>query len=612
MQRVVLTGKMGAPEELKIAGRRKTGWAVGLTLLASAAAAGVYLLVSEFLVSGWPPGGPAGGGDRSPDQQKSGYAFINVAPSLGIDRTLAAGSPEKFYILENVGSGAGILDYDGDGLLDLFLANAGWIRDGKLQPGPGIALYRQLPGFRFEEVSSEAGLQFTGWGTGVAVGDIENDGDLDIFLGTLDQPLLFRNEGCGKFTECARISGLDAPGYTTSAVFLDYDRDGDLDLYVARYVEFDFDNLPNQGRPCIKNDVLISCGPTLHVPVPHLLFNNKGGGKFEDVTHQAGLADQYGPYGLGVASGDLDNDGWPDIYVTNDTTANFLWHNRGDGTFEEIGIESGCSLGENAQGQSGMGVDIADADGDGRMEIFVANYSEEYNAYYVNLGENSFADRTYASSLNKGCFLTMGWGSKFIDYDHDRALDLFVVNGHVMPQANQFNPSLQYEQPILFYRGDGSGNFHRIDQELGPDITQPRAHRATPVCDIDGDGDLDILVTVLDEPPLLLLNQVGQERRSLILRLRGSRSNREGIGARIELRSGGKTHIREITRGGGYLSASDAIAHFGMGDLARADSIRIIWPSGTVDHLGPLAAGVTYLVQEGGIILSREEHSTIR
>jgi enediyne biosynthesis protein E4 len=546
------------------------------------------------------------------DRPDLGRPFVDVGPALGIDRVLAAGSPEKLYILENVGSGAGILDFDLDGLPDIFLANAGWIREGKILPGPGASLYRQLPTGRFEEVSARAGIRFDGWGTGVAVGDIDGDGAPDIFLGTLDLPRLWRNEGDGAFTERAAASGLDRPGYATSAVFLDYDRDGELDLYVTRYVEFDIRKAPNDGRPCIVNDIPVSCGPTMHRPVPNLLYRNRGGGRFEDVTEKAGMGRQALPYGLGCAAGDLDGDGWPEIYVSNDTSANFLWHNLANGTFEEVGIEAGCALGENAQGQSGMGVDLGDADGDGRPEIFVANYSEEYNAYYRNLGGLSFEYRTAQSGLNEGCWLPMGWGSKFIDYDQDGALDLFVVCGHVHPRARELNPALTFEQPILFYRGDGAGHFTRVDETLGPDVTRARSHRSTPVADLDGDGDLDILITVLDAPPVLLMNRVGQAKRSIILRLRGTSSNREGIGARVELTAGGRKGMREMTRGGGDLSASDAIVHFGLGDPEAAESVRIVWPSGRVDTLGPLPAGITYTIEEGGKVLARTPHAPSR
>jgi hypothetical protein len=533
---------------------------------------------------------------------------VDVAAERGLDRILASGSAEKLFIIENVGSGAGILDFDGDGSLDVYLANAGYLQEGKILPGPGTALYRQLPGGRFEEVSARAGVRYDGWGTGVAVGDVDNDADLDIFLGTLEIPRLYRNGGRGAFAEDARAAGLAVSGFATSAVFLDYDRDGELDLYVARYLRFDPADPPNRGRPCLENGVPISCGPTLHPPLPHLLFRNLGGGRFEDVTARAGMEEQDGPYGLGVAAGDLDGDGWTDIYAANDTTANFLWHNEGNGTFREIGIEAGCALGENAQGQSGMGVDLADADGDGRLEVFVANYSEERNAYYQNLGGNSFADRSSSSGLSEGSFLTLGWGTKFLDYDQDGALDLFVVNGHVHPRAHELNPALSYEEPILFYRGDGAGRFRLAGAELGPDAGRPRAHRGAAVADIDQDGDLDILVTVLDSRPVLLLNRIGERHRSLIVRLRGVKSNREGVGSRLELLAGGKLQVREITRGGSYLSSSDAVAHFGLNDLPQAESLRIAWPSGRTDSLGPLPGGATYLIEEGGKILSRTPH----
>ena len=570
--------------------------------LAAAGTAALGLMVWAFLPRGArDSGGMTGQGTVL--QQKGG--FVDVAAERGIDRTLASGSPEKLFIAENVGSGAAIFDYDGDGSPDIFLANAGYLREGKLLPGPGSALYRQLPSGRFEETAARAGLLYDGWGTGVAVGDIDNDADPDLFLGTLDASRLYRNGGDGTFAECARAVGLWVSGFATSAAFLDYDRDGELDLYVARYLRFDFADPPNRGRPCLENGVPISCGPTLHEPLPHLLFRNRGGGRFEDVTAPAGMGKQDGPYGLGVAAGDLDGDGWTDIYAANDTTANFLWHNEGNGTFREIGIEAGCALGENAQDQSGMGVDLGDADGDGRPEIFVANYSEERNSYYRNLGGNSFDDRSSSSGLEEGSFLTLGWGTKFIDYDQDGALDLFVVNGHVHPRAHDLNPALSYQEPILFYRGDGAGRFRLAGAELGPDAARPRAHRGAAVGDLDGDGGLDLLVTVIDSRPVLLLNRIADRGRSLIVRLRGVKSNREGIGARLELRAGGKSQVREITRSGSYLSSSDAVAHFGLGTFPRAEGLRIAWPSGQVDTLGPLPAGATYLIEEGGKVLSR-------
>ena len=578
----------------------------GRTIAVLAGAGAAVLAASWFLVfCRHGDEAPAAG---VPSSAKKAVAFVDVAAELGLERVLAAGSAEKLFILENVGSGAAFLDFDGDGLVDIFLSNGGWIRDQKLLPGPGIALYRQLSGGRFEDVTEKAGLHYTGWGTGVAVGDIDNDGDPDIFLGTLDHPLLWRNEGNGRFSDQTQEAGLDIPGYATSSVFLDYDRDGDLDLYVTRYVEFDFAHLPNGGNPCMENDIPISCGPTMHPPVSNLLFRNRGDGRFENVTEASGMGNQVGPYGLGCAAGDLDDDGWPDIYVSNDTTANFLWHNLRNGTFEEIGVEAGCALGENAQGQSGMGVDLGDADGDGRLEIFVANYSEEYNAYYRNLGGMSFADKTYASGITEGCFLTMGWGSKFIDFDQDGALDLFVVNGHVHPRAGELKSSLSYEQPILFYQGDGNGRFLRVDASMGPDVNRPRAHRAAPVADLDGDGDLDILITVLDARPVLLRNQLDPKGGSLIIRLRGTASNREGIGARVDLTAGGRVQMRQMTRGGGYLSSSDAITHFGLGSLPRAGAVRISWPSGKVDNLGPLDARTTYTIEEGGRIVQKVPH----
>jgi hypothetical protein len=551
-----------------------------------------------------PRGPEASGPAKEAPVLPAARPFADKAPSAGIVRPNACGSPGLMYIFENIGSGAALFDFDRDGRLDAFINNAGTTaveesrpKKIRLIPGPGTSLYRQLPNGKFEDVTEKAGVRFDGWGTGAAVGDVDNDGDLDLFVGAYGRSRFFLNKGDGTFADATSAARLDRPGYATSACFVDYDRDGLLDLYVVNYVVFDLDHPPNEGEPCSQHGVMISCGPTMHDPMNDVLYHNRGNGVFEDVTARAGMSHQPGAYGLGVAAGDLDRDGWPDIYVTNDTQANFLWHNKEDGTFEETGLYSGAALSESAQGQSGMGVDLGDFNGDGWLDIQVSNYSEEPSAYYENLGDGTFADKSAPSGIAMATFMQLVWGTKALDYDQDGDLDFVIVGGHVHPLAADLAPGLSFEQRILVFEGDGKGDFKEVGAAMGEPINVRRNHRGLAAGDVDGDGDLDLFVTLLDGPPLLLMNDTAKGN-SIAFVLEGSRSNREGIGARVELLVGGKKQVREVTRGGSYLSSSDAPAHFGVGPAGKVDEGEIRWPSRAVTKLKDLPAGRLYLVRE--------------
>ena len=545
--------------------------------------------------------------------------LTDVASALGLATSIPAGTPEKILIVESIGSGCAIVDLNLDERPDVLLGGGGRIQDGRAVGGLGLLVYLQLADGRLEEVSRRLGLVGDGWVTGLAIGDIENDGDPDVFVGTLGEPLLFRNDrptdASGaepRFVECGRASGLSQPGFASSAVFLDFDRDGVLDLFVGRYVQFDPAAPPFLGQPCREKGVPVACGPTLHEPASPLLYRGVGNGRFEDVTERARLRARPAAYTLGAQAGDLDGDGWPDLYLANDTQANHLWRNRGDGTFEEVALEAGCALSESGQGQAGMGVDLADINDDGRLDIFVSNYSEEWNALYVNLGSLSFADRIHDSGLSAGSYLALGWGARFVDMDNDGWLDLLVAGGHVHPAIASTNPALSYLQPLLIYRGRSAHRFERLTGQAGPDVDRPRAHRAVAAGDFDGDGDVDFVISVLDTPSVLLRNHAPSNHRSLRISLVGSRSNREGIGARVQLVSGGRTQTREISRCGGYLSASEPVAHFGLGVETTIEQVRVLWPSGQTDQLRGIQAGFWYRVAEGGSIVSRRENQPTR
>jgi len=526
-------------------------------------------------------------------------AFENVAPRWGLDRILRSGSRDKLWILENIGTGCAFFDADGNGTLDIFVANAGQVEQGRIVPGPGPALYLQKERRRLTDATQSAGLGSSAWQTGTAVGDMDNDGDADLFVGALGRQLLYRNEGDGRFLEVAGSMGIRAELFASSAAFLDFDRDGFLDLYIAGYVRFDPALPPNGGRPCITGGVKTACGPGHCEPEADRLYRNVEGRMFVDVTLEMGLSPQNGGYGLGVACGDFDGDGWSDIYVANDTTANFLWRNVAGKRFEDVALWVGAALSDMGQGQAGMGTEIVDADGDQRLDIFVTNYSEEYNSFYWNRGDGTFEDRTHASGFADDSYPLLGWGVRFVDLDRDGDLDGVVANGHVHPQANQANPGFEYLQRCLFYRNEGSGRFREIGNTLGGDASIPRAHRGLAAGDLDDDGDMDLLLTQLDGPPVLLENQGENLGNWVSLELEGTKSNREGIGAKVVVRTAGREQLREVTRSGSYLSAQDRRLLFGLGAADRIDQVRITWPSGASESLGPLDVGAHYRIREG-------------
>jgi hypothetical protein len=544
----------------------------------------------------------------SPDTERTDNAspaFEFVVESRGLEQAIVSGSRDRLFIFESLGTGAALIDYDGDERVDVLVQNGGTVKrhetagrsSVELVPGPGPTLYRQGIDGRFMDVTSKSGIPSCAWGTGVAVADVDNDGDPDVFLSALGPNRLLINESDGQFRDATKTSGVDHPGCATSAAFLDYDRDGWIDLYVANYVEFDFDNPPNQGRPCLEANVPVSCAPSMHYPAADILFRNRGDGTFEDVTTIAGCSGTVGAYGLGVVTADFNRDGWPDIYVANDTTANFLWVNRGDGTFENLALSHGAALSETGQGQSGMGVTVGDANGDGWSDIFVTNYALEPNAYYRSFGDGTFAEQSTVAGLGVASHRYLGWGTRFLDIDHDGRLDLIAVNGHVHPNVSEVGNDLSFSQQPLLFRGLGQGQFESV-QGLQGDFVTPRNYRGLAVGDVDRDGALDLLITVLDGPPLLCLNRSQQRGNWIGFRVRGRTSNRDGIGARIEITTGQTTQFQEISGAGGYLCAVEPVAHFGLGAVTSVESVRVRWPNGETADLGPASGNRYHLLDE--------------
>jgi hypothetical protein len=539
--------------------------------------------------------------DETPTMTEAS-GFIDIAPSVGMKHTTFGGSKDKLTILENIGSGAGFVDADGDGLLDVVVLSGGVVTETGLRPDPALRFYRQSEANSFHDQTKAWGLSFSGWGTGLAVGDVDNDGDPDLLITCYGQDRFFRNVEGRRFEDATATAGFllaDATSdFSTSAVFFDYNADGLLDVYVVRYVELDPARPPNSGRPCLTGGVPVACAPHFHPPLADRLYRNTGD-TFVDVTQEAGVAKTEGAYGLGVAAADFNGDGRADLYVANDTTPNFFWRNVDGKRFVDEALFSGCALDDEGRGQAGMGVDVADLDGNGTLDIVVTNYSQETNALYANLGAALFEDRSRQAKLWQPSYLKLGWGVKACDWDRDGRLDLAIANGHVYPRATEINPALSYPQSCLFLRAGATTDFVDDSLALGPDASATRTHRALATGDIDNDGDTDLLLSVVDSPPVLLQNNVSPSGKWLSLRLEGTRSNRDALGAKVWLTVDRRVQFREVTRGGSYLAAHDPRLLFGLGQTDGAKALRIIWPSGVEEIFGALAAHTAYKIVEG-------------
>jgi hypothetical protein len=443
--------------------------------------------------------------------QSAKVRFTDITASAGITFKHVA-SPDKKYIVESMSGGVAFFDYDNDGDLDVFLVNSLTVDLVKTKGKTKSDLYRNDGGGKFTEVAVKAGLSDIGWGMGAVTGDYNNDGFEDLYVTCLGPDRLFKNNGNGTFTDVTNKAGVSDPRWSTGASFVDYDRDGDLDLFVANYVDFDINNLPEfgKGQTCTYKSIPVQCGPRGLKGAGDSLFRNNGNGTFTDVSKQAGVSDVDGFYGLGVMTSDFDEDGLIDIFVANDSTPNFHYRNNGDGTFKEIGFTAGTADNENGSEQGCMGVTAGDYDHDGKIDLFVTNFADEYNTLYHNDGPNSFTDVAYAAKVAPVSLPHVGWGTKFFDFDNDGWVDIFVANGHVYPQL----PS--YRQPRLLHRNNRDGTFTEVSADFGTILTELRASRGVAFGDIDNDGDVDLLVADLDGPPQLLRNDNGNANNSIL------------------------------------------------------------------------------------------------
>jgi hypothetical protein len=511
--------------------------------------------------------------------------FVDIAERAGITLMNIHGGAAKDYIVEANGNGAAFVDYDNDGDVDVLIVNGSTLERYKKGGDPLVALYRNDNG-QFVDVTASARLRKNGWGMGACVADYDNDGNSDVYITAFGPDTLFRNNGDGTFTDVTARAGVSDPRWSTGCAFGDYDRDGYADLYVANYLNFDEKTV----RPRGKNDLCrymgadVFCGPIGLPGQPDVLYHNNGDGTFTDVTAKAGIRDP-NYYGFGVLFTDFDNDGWPDIYVANDSQPNLLFRNNRFGTFSEIGIAAGAALNEAGRAQSGMGVAAGDYDGNGYLDIFVTNFALDTNTLYKNLTNMLFADATLAAGLGEISLAYLGWGANLADFDNDGLLDIFVSNGHVYPQVDGLNIGQKYRQRRELYRNIGNGKFEEIGRNY-PDLLVGKAGRGSAVADFDNDGDLDILVVNLNDRPSFYRNDGGSRNHWIGFRLEGSRSNRSAIGARVEIEAHGRKQISEVLSGVSYLSQDDLRVHFGLGEAARVDRVRIRWPNGNTQELG--------------------------
>jgi hypothetical protein len=521
---------------------------------------------------------------------------VDVVEGSGVDLVVTFGSEEKRYIIEYTGTGAGLFDYDGDSDLDLYLVDGSAL---ELPPGapPRDRLYRNEGGFRFQDVTEEAGLGSTGWGGGVLAGDVDNDGDPDLLITNFGPNDFYRNNGDGTFTETADAAGLADDRWHSSAAFGDLDRDGFLDLYVTNHAVYDASAPP--PLPCYWKGVSIACGPLAHVPETHLLYRNRGDGSFQNVSVSSGIAARAG-FGFGVVMDYFDDDERLDVYVANDLSGNFLFLNRTEGNeilFEDASALSGAGFVEGGREQAGMGVDSGDYNGDGRPDLYVTNFSDDYNTLYRSDGKGLFTDMSFEAGLGPVTFPFLGWGTAFADFDLDGDPDLFVANGQIYPEADRVASGTSYAQTNQLFENQGDGRFRDVSRQAG--LAAKRLGRGLAIGDLDDDGDLDAVVANMHTLPSLLRNEGEFQGHSLRILLVGSNSNRDGVGARVTVSAGGRSQYRTAKGGGGYLSTHDPRIHFGLGDARRAERVLVRWPSGAEQALAPLDAGKLYIVKEG-------------
>jgi hypothetical protein len=545
-----------------------------------------------------------------------GLSFLNIAKEAGLNaKTIFGGEHKNRYLLETTGCGVAFYDYDNDGWLDIFLVN-GWRLEGfPAGQEPTSHLFKNNRDGTFTDVTGKAGLVHSGWGQGVCIGDYDNDGFEDLFVAYFGKNVLYHNNGDGTFTDVSEKAGVAGNGkrWNSGCAFVDYDRDGRLDLFVANYIDLDLATAPvPESGPCNYKGMLVACGPPGLNGGKNILYHNNGDGTFTDVSQAAGILNANGTYGLGVLTADFDNDGWPDIYVANDSTASALYKNLTNGKFTDVAMEAGCALSADGKPQAGMGVSAIDYDLDGNLDIVKTNFAGDTPSLYRNIGAGNFEDATFPAGLGKHTQY-LGWGCGFFDMDNDGWADILICNGHVYPEVEQLRTEAGYAQRKLLYRNLRNGRFEDVSTDAGPGISVPSASRGCAFGDFDNDGDIDVVVNTVNDYPQLLRCDQKIGNNWLKVRTIGTKSNRSGIGARLRCitHPAGETkahaQIDEVRSGGGYFSQNDLRVHFGIGKAEKVDLLEIRWPSGLIEKVENIKPNQVIYVKEGqGIVRSMQ------
>jgi hypothetical protein len=536
--------------------------------------------------------------------------LVDVAEQAGLRHaSVYGGVDRKRFIIETNGSGVALLDYDGDGWLDALVLSGTRLAEGARRDvawprgqEPTNRLYRNRRDGSFEDVTDAAGLRRTGWASAVCAGDYDNDGLLDLFVTYFGRNVLYRNRGQGRFEDATARAGLATTGtrWGSGCSFLDYDRDGRLDLFVANYLAFDLATAtePGKGANCLWKGIPVNCGPKGLPFDTNLLYRNQGDTTFKDVTEASGVGRVTGRYPMTAAAADFDGDGWTDVYVACDSTAAIFYRNNRDGTFADVAVPSGTAYSEFGDAQAGMGLAVADYDGDGLLDLLKTHFADDVPALYRNLGRGQFEDVAVAAGLG-ALNRYVEWGAGLPDLDNDGHVDVVYVTGNVYPEVERLLAQYPHRGPRVVFRGARSGRFELVTEASGPGATTPHSSRGAAFGDYDNDGDVDVLVMNMNEPPSLLRNDYAGKNQWLAVKLEGTRSNRAGLGATIMVTAGGRTQARPVLSQSSYYSHDDLRAHFGLGGSSRADRVEVRWPSGHVDVRTGVPAGQVVTVREG-------------